>query len=150
MSNLKIYNYAIHNVDDLELPFYSPSDLNGKGSFSPVFTENAEIVKTINLDTFFISNQIKPDFIKVDVEGFEALIMLSMKNFISDNENCKILFEFVDWAEEASGFKCGEGQEFLLNHNYHLQLLEDNYSENKQISFPITKGFAMIFASKKL
>lgn len=150
LTNLKIYNYAIHSVDNLELPFYSPADLNGKGSFSPVFTNVAQKVNTISLDTFFISNQIKPDFIKVDVEGFEALIMLSMNKFLSSNEKCKILFEFVDWAETASGFKCGEGQEFLLNHNYQLQLLEENCNENKQISFPIIRGFAMIFASKKL
>jgi FkbM family methyltransferase len=150
LRNLYIYNYAIHNIDDLELPFYSPSDLNGKGSFSPVFTEIAEIVKTMSLDTFFNSNKINPNFIKVDVEGYECLILKSMEKFLVRNKKCKILFEFVDWAEKASGFKCGESQEFLLYHDYQLQLLEDNYSENKQISYPIIKGFAMILASKKL
>ena len=74
--NLHIYNLAIHATDNLELPFYSPEGKNGKGSFSPVFTQNSELVKTISLDTFFIQNNISPNFIKVDVEGYESYVFI--------------------------------------------------------------------------
>lgn len=84
----------------------------------------------------------------MDVEGYECLILKSMEKFLVRNKKCKILFEFVDWAEKASGFSCGDSQEFLLYHDYQLQLLNDNSFENKKLSFPITKGFAMILASK--
>jgi FkbM family methyltransferase len=60
------------------------------------------MVKTINLDNFFEENNIKPDAIKVDVEGYEKLIFQSMVRNLKKLTETFILFEFLDWAEELA------------------------------------------------
>jgi len=52
LKNVFCYNKAVHLENNIELPFYSPQDKNGKGSFSDVFTKDAVMVKTINSDNF--------------------------------------------------------------------------------------------------
>jgi FkbM family methyltransferase len=144
LTNLNIYNLAIHSTDNLELPFYSPKTLNGKGSFSPVFTQDSEIVKTISMDSFFNINNIYPNFIKVDVEGYEALIFDSMKKYLSSNDTCNILFEFVDWAEKLANYEIGTSQKIMLDNKFLLYDLESNTNINK----PQLTGYTMILAEK--
>jgi FkbM family methyltransferase len=54
------------------------------------------MVKTINSDNFFEENNMKPDAIKVDVEGYEKLIFQSMVRSLKKLTETFILFEFVD------------------------------------------------------
>jgi FkbM family methyltransferase len=144
LNNLNIFNIAIHTKDHLELPFYSPLDKNGKGSFSPVFTKENEMVYTLSLDTFIKNNNIIPNLIKVDVEGYEKLIFESMDLYLSNSLSCPILFEFVDWAEKLANYDYGEAQQKLLNLNYKLFDLE----LNNDIYSPILSGSTMILAKK--
>jgi len=145
LENLLIYNLAIHETGGLQLPFYSPEKLNGKGSFAPVFTNEAVMVTTLNLDEFFDKNKLKPDLIKIDVEGFELLVLKSMTNFLGANADCKVLFEFVDWAEAAAGFELAAAQNYLFSMGFQLY----NLTTNEHIDTPIKKGFEMLLASKK-
>jgi len=144
LANLYLFNKAIHTADNLEMQFYSPEDANGKGSFSPVFTDKFEKVITLSLDTFFRDNQIIPDLIKIDVEGYEALVIDSMNIFLNSNEKCKLIFEFVDWAESMANYSIGTAQENLLKKNYRLLNIDNDISVNK----PILNGCAMILAYK--
>jgi FkbM family methyltransferase len=144
LSNLNTYNIAVHKESNLELPFFSPEEKNGKGSFSPVFTEIPETVKTISLDVFFEKEKIKPDFIKVDVEGYEALIFESMQKHLRSSNGCPILFEFIDWAEKLANFEIGYAQQILINSKYNLYHID----LNKMILEPLTIGNAMLLAKK--
>jgi len=45
---------------------------------------------------------MKPDAIKVDVEGYEKLIFQSMVRSLKKLTETFILFEFLDWAEELA------------------------------------------------
>jgi FkbM family methyltransferase len=140
LENLHIYNLAIHETSGIDLPFYSPDELNGKGSFSPVFTNESQLITTIRLDEFFHSYKIKPDFIKVDVEGYELLVLKSLSK--ANMQNCTVLFEFVDWAEEAANFNIGEAQKYLLDSGFELF----SFSNNEQLSIERTSGYEMIIA----
>lgn len=113
-ANLSIYNLAIHENEGEDLDFFSPFELNGKGSFSPVFTTNAQKVRTKNLDIFFQENQLTPDLIKVDVEGYELTVFKSMSNFMRKNHEYEVLFEYVDWAETVANYVNGAAQSFLI------------------------------------
>lgn len=143
-NNLYIYNLAIHEENNIELPFYSPLNQNGKGSFSPVFTDIPELVKTIRLDEFFNNNNIQPHLIKVDVEGYELLVFKSLSNFKHLNKTI-LLFEFVDWAEDLAKFEKGAAQAYLLQQGYELT----SFSNGRPILEEIIFGSEMIFAVKK-
>lgn len=142
--NLTIYNLAIHDIGGVELPFFSPKELNGKGSFAPVFTDEAVMVTTITLDDFFTKEKLTPHFIKIDVEGYELSVLRSMKLFLTDNAECPILFEFGDWTELAAGFEVGEAQIFLNELDYNLYI----FPNEKVIHSPLIEGAEMIIAKK--
>jgi FkbM family methyltransferase len=144
LNNLNIYNFAIHEEHNKNLLFYSPDLLNGKGSFAPVFTDSAEEVISKNLDVFFEEKKLKPNFVKIDVEGFELTVFKSMKDFIHKSCNCIFLFEFVDWAEKLSGFEVGESQSFFLDKGYKLFKMS-----GEQIQQPLVSGNYMIVANKE-
>ena len=143
LKNLFVYNLAVHVQDGIELPFYSPSNANGKGSFSPVFTDVPEFVRTVRLDSFFHKENIFPDFIKCDVEGYELLVFQSFSGFKA-MDKVILLFEFVDWAEDLANFKKGAAQSYLLEQGYELLSL----TTNENISTAIDFGDHMITAKK--
>lgn len=145
LSNLKIFNLAVHEFGGIQLPFYSPTELNGKGSFAPVFTKIAEQVTTVRLDDFFAERGVKPNYIKIDVEGFEYQVLKSMETFLTQNTTCEVLFEFVDWAEIAAGIDVGAAQIFLRNLGYDLF----EFNNNKLKNAILVSGFEMIIAKKK-
>ena len=135
LENLQIFNKAIHKEDNLTLDFFAPERLFGKGSFSPVFTKVPEWVSTIKLDTFLIENNLAPDFIKVDVEGFEKLVFEGFTEYLKKEKRPVIIFEFVDWAENQSGmFKAGDAQQYLLERGYKLYDF-DKFSDRQKQHF---------------
>ena len=142
-NNLYIFNLAIHEINNIELPFYSTLNQNGKGSFSPVFTDIPESVKTIRLDEFIYNNNILASFIKVDVEGYAILVFRSLSNF-SDLSKTILLFEFVDWAENLAKFEKGAAQAYLLEQGFQLISLSTNSPILKELIF----GNDMIIAIK--
>jgi FkbM family methyltransferase len=135
---------AIHCllIDEVkgELPFYSPEEQNGKGSMAPVFTSSSEMIQTETLDHFMEENKIsKVDFIKIDVEGFEHTVLSGTISIIT-NHKPKILFEFLDWAEELSKEnKIGDAQRFLLDNGYKIFNLSNHMIDLKE---PILVGGA--------
>jgi FkbM family methyltransferase len=146
--NIHAWNLAIHRENDLNLDFFAPHDKFGKGSFAQVFECIPEKVKTIRMDRFFDQHNVKPDLIKVDVEGFEAMIFESMGDYLISEPRPKIVFEFVDWAENCSNiYSPGDAQRILLKNRYQLQLLNE-YSAGirNTIIHPYTKGTHEIVA----
>lgn len=147
LSNMNVYNIAItdHNIDAIS--FYSPEEGFGRGSLSAVFTQEAEIVKGVTLDNFLDMNKItKPDFIKIDIEGYEKQAFIGGKNLLSPKDAPDILFEFCDWAEELAGNKKGDAQRILLEYGYKLLILEEN--KLRPLTEIMESDFAMIYATK--
>jgi FkbM family methyltransferase len=144
LDNLNIFNLAVHETGGLSIPFFSPKQLNGKGSFAPVFTDEAVTVKTICLDEFCNQYNLNPNYIKIDVEGFELLILKSLKGLLTQRNNCILLFEFGDWAEKAAGFQIGHAQNYLLDLGYNLSV----FPNNRRLESPILSGGEMILAFK--
>ena len=150
MSNCDIVNNAISDTDGQTVSFFSPDELFGKGSMAAVFTDAAEKIETITLDTLILNKGIeKVDLIKIDVEGFEYLAFKGGMKLLTHPNAPDILFEFVDWAEELAGnIKPGDAQKTLLEYGYSLwEIKSDNKLE--RITKPLIKGSIMIWASKK-
>lgn len=66
-------------------------------------------IESVALDDFFKEN-LKVDFIKMDVQGAEMLVLLGMEKIIRNNKNLKIICEFWLGGLRNSGFS---GDEFL-------------------------------------
>ena len=150
IKNVILEKKAVSDVDDMELKFYSPETVYGKGSFAPVYTQVPEIVNTITLDTLIADVNIsKVHFIKVDVEGFEYFVFKGAANLLQQKDAPDILFEFLDWAEgEVPGHQSGDAQRILIGYGYTLFELVNE----KLIPLPeiLTERSAMLFATKKI
>lgn len=149
LNNINIINKAVADKDNIEVNFYSPEEKYGKGSMSPVFEKTGQLVNTITL-TKLIADYKAVDIglIKVDVEGFEYFVFKGSETVLNKPDAPDILFEFVDWAEELANRKTGDAQNLLLEYGYTLFLI--NKSEiGPQLSVPLKKGAAMIWATKK-
>ena len=147
-----LINKAISDVDGQKVNFFSPADQHGKGSLSPVFTDQAEYVETITLDT--LSNQhnfTAVNFIKIDIEGHEYYAFKSAKNLLEKPDAPDILFEFIDWAEShAKNLKPGDAQRLLMEYGYKIYEFENGTIKNEPLKEAITnEGMYMLFATKR-
>jgi FkbM family methyltransferase len=147
--NVTILNKAIAEEDDKNVSFFSPEELFGKGSLSPVFTDKAEMVQTITLDSVYKRSTFSNiDFIKVDVEGFEKMIFLSGAELLSSGNAPKILFEFSAWMEsQLDGSNAGDAQRILIDYGYNL-FDASNPSKLIPMQEPKIDGTYMIYAEK--
>lgn len=145
-------NNALSDTDDLKLSFYAPVDKFGKGSLSPVFTKEAEIVDSITIDTLLHRKSIKDvGVIKIDVEGYEYYAFKGAEQLLLGNTAPIIIFEFVDWAEDqAEGIKSGMAQKLLIDYGYKLFSIEKDKAGYKLIKTDkiIYEGTKMFLATK--
>lgn len=146
-SQIQIHNIAISDTDDIQLPFYSDPGSFGKGSLSPVFTNEAVMVNGISLDSFIKKNHLENiGFIKIDIEGYEYFAFKGASQLLKRSDRPMILLEFVDWAEEHARIDKGSAQELLLRYGYSLHLLEGT-KPSTPVKQALHKGSAMLVAS---
>lgn len=130
LHNVKAINCLL--TDELVglLPFFSPKEQFGKGSMSPVFTDEYEMIQTETLDNFICQNNLnRLDFIKIDIEGFEKTVFDGARDMFKKFKP-KVLFEFLDWAENASGkHGAGDAQRFLFEMDYRIFNLSNRLTE---------------------
>lgn len=147
--NVSLVNKALHQSSGETLSFYSPGDQFGKGSLSPVFTNESIPVKSITIDDLVKEMGVSSiQFIKIDIEGFEYFAFKGGIQLLSASDAPDILFEFVDWAEERAGLQKGKAQEFLLDLGYSIFKVGARGLLHK-MDKPLTQGYDMLFASKK-
>ncbi|HEY5773246.1 MAG TPA: FkbM family methyltransferase [Chitinophagaceae bacterium] len=146
---ITLINKALLDRNGETLPFYSPKEQFGKGSLSPVFTQEAIPVISITVDELVKEYHLpNVDMIKIDIEGYEYFAFKGASELLMHEKAPEILFEFVDWAEENAGLTKGQAQQVLLDHGYQLFQLTINgkWIEHKT---PLTTGSEMLFATKK-
>ncbi len=151
MHNAVAINRVLFYSDDEEVNFYSPGDSFGKGSLSPVFTDKLVKVNTIKVDSLVKNLGLgKVDILKIDVEGYEYHVFKGAEEVLGKSDAPDILFEFLDWAEEnAKGVSIGSAQQMLLDMGYRIYHFNSDVKKMKELDKIITKGFHMLFATKK-
>lgn len=142
---------ALFDKDDEQLTFYSPTEKFGKGSLSPVFTQEGVTVSSVKLDTMVQKLGItKVDMLKIDIEGYEYYAFKGGETLLGGRSAPGILFEFVDWAEQAaSGVSKGDAQAILLQYGYRLFRMHDAGMTPLVEGEVIKEGTEMLFGSKR-
>jgi len=89
----------------------------------------------------------KVDFIKIDVEGFERIVLSGGEDLLSRIISPSILFEFSDFMEgNIENLQAGDTQDFLKKIGYSLHITSDK--KNTLLKETIDKGHMMILAEK--
>lgn len=120
----ELHNKLAHKDDEQKLKFYQ-SDLYGKSSLAPTYSQDFVMAHSISLDSFCAQNNITHiDWMKVDVQGFEIYVFEGMKELLRNKKVKNILFEFEPWAEEQAQVKIGIAKDYVRSMGYELYSLK--------------------------
>ncbi len=118
-------NTAISNKNELNVPFYIPSD-NISSALGSLITEKpgnlkdefkSFLINTITLDTYFSNTNFSgKTLIKIDAEGAESLILEGMKNMLEHKIPSYIIME----CESMNSPSC----HFLAKYGYKITKVE--------------------------
>jgi FkbM family methyltransferase len=96
--NINVYNFGLGGANNSQKLYYN-EEKSGMASLSKrdlkhfgIKFEKFENVEVIRLDGFLEENSIKPDFVKIDVEGHELAVLEGLGDYINDLK--VIQFEF--------------------------------------------------------
>ena len=85
INNIEVYNYFVSNKNDSKVTFYEkeiPSGLNSALVIKNKKSFTNSVVETITLDSFVNNKKLKPDVIKIDVEGYEYFVIEGARQLI--------------------------------------------------------------------
>jgi FkbM family methyltransferase len=150
--NINVYNFGLGGANNSQKLYYN-EEKSGLASLSKrdlkhfgIEFEKFENVRVVRLDGFLEENSIKPDFVKIDVEGHELAVLEGLGNYIHDLK--VIQFEFGGTDIDSRTFFHDfwiffEGKNFDL---YRLAprglILIDAYRETDEV-FSFTNYFAI-------
>lgn len=120
IKDFKIENKLVHRDSDQQMKFFQ-SELYGKSSLSPTYTNDFIQVTSISLDKYIDDHKIeKIDWLKVDVQGFELNVFEGALNALKNKKIKNILFECEDWAEDQANIPRGKARAYLEDLGYEL------------------------------
>ncbi len=131
--------------------FEAPIEKFGMGSMAPQFNVEPILVETRTLDDLLKEHQVeRVAVLKVDVEGHEAAVFRGASQLLRGRRPPAVVFEFCDWAESRfGGSDPGDAQAFLMALGYDIFRLSELH-RHRPLSEPLTKGYAMLVALKRL
>jgi FkbM family methyltransferase len=128
--------------------------LNNKGNQGDHRTwkgeENREktIINITTLNNYFRGIDLKVDFIKMDIQGAEALALKGMSDILSVNKDIKILMEFWPWGLIGCGSDLIEMIQNLKDQGFHFyDILKEG--KLKEIYKDELKGYSGRYISHK-
>jgi FkbM family methyltransferase len=149
LNNVAIVECAASGPDSDSVPLYLPPVSHfGMASSAAQFNIEPITVRAKSLNTILQEQGVTVvSVMKIDVEGFEAEVILGAANLLYSASPPPIVFEFCDWAEErAFPGKKGRAQTLLLDAGYWLWTLPDYFRCRPPLGFPITEGAHSIVA----
>ena len=135
-NQVSIYNVALGDQEGVVYMGLAQENNNGTAMILPSKNEESTEVKVIDLDSMHLP---KPDFVKIDVEGFEINVLKGMKETL-DHSNALI------WVEVNEANACSV-YNFMSELGYYVTDLDTTASNNilftcnKDIRIPASKMF---------
>jgi FkbM family methyltransferase len=125
LHNIQPYNIAIanktgilslHRLDDSSKSFTSESDAT---------SDSSDTVESTTLDHLFHQNKIaKPDYVKIDVEGFELNVLLGMKEILQNSPPTIIQLELYEAFLMRNDASIGLVESLARQYGYGFYLLD--------------------------
>jgi FkbM family methyltransferase len=150
-TNISVVGCAVSAYGIDSVPFYvAPMDRFGMGSSAAHFDVQPLSVPACTLDSLVRDlDGGRIGAIKIDVEGFEAHVLLGAQELLDSPSAPLIVFEFGDWAEgKAFPGKVGWAQEILMARGYKLWTLPDYIRRAAPLKRPMLTDTHALVASR--
>jgi FkbM family methyltransferase len=92
---------------DGELEFYTsddPYDTMDSAAVSSVSHSGKTIVPSVCLDSFCRQRSVSPDVLKIDVEGYEPLVLEGVRGVITQSSRLVVFLELYPWVWPSIGY----------------------------------------------
>ena len=154
-TNVKVVNTAI-GIKNKKLAFYTSKTRGQFDGSNSIYKESLlsmgvedlnikkEIVNVISLDSFVYKNKLKPNFIKMDIEGSEYDAFLGMKKTIKKYSPL-LIFEFNSfYLKKSKRIEMND----ILSPYYELRLVD----VSEKLEYPISHNYvnAKYFSLEKV
>lgn len=145
-----LYNVIIEKkaVSDKtgKINFYISKDLNvDHQSYDSGEGRDYEKAGAIALDDYFPDN-IKIDFIKIDIQGYEPIALKGMSKIIRQSGRMIVFGELWPYGLQKAGSSAEEYLQFLKSHGFEIKFFEDGIDYNEKIK---DKNFYTDFIANK-
>ena len=141
--NIKVFNYAIGERDDLKIKFqnsYSDDcnsvivdkmENNIQDNLYIVKNENSILVEMKKLDTIINNLHINRNIrlLKIDTEGYEFFVLKGAKNILNKTEI--IYFEYWDKLANKYDYSLNDIEKFLKKKNFDIFFIPKNFKNIK-------------------
>ncbi len=127
LKNVRLNNVALSNENKTTTFYLAATSNLGDNSLSPPDTYSGARceVKCITLDHYLETRRIdRVDFMKVDIEGAELLMLQGAKRLFTLKRRPIIVMEFEEPRQKAFGNSCAQLADVLLKKRYDLFNLE--------------------------
>ncbi|NNJ82410.1 MAG: FkbM family methyltransferase [Flavobacteriaceae bacterium] len=109
-------------------------------------------VKSIRIDDFISQNKIKPDFIKIDVEGAEWNVLNGMKHFLAQDNNVVLLIEIhTKHLRQYFNADYSDCIDLLLKNGFRLKKVDHRLADGSFLNVDrktILEGNTMLLCEK--
>jgi len=125
--NIIINNKAVGPKTE-KIKIYTSKELNVDHRTYKPEEYDAEIeIDAVSIDDYL--KDVKVNFIKMDIQGFEMEAMKGMKETLKNNPNVKMISEFWPYGLKKAGSSVTEYYKLLQNLNFKIELLENQRLE---------------------
>lgn len=127
LNNVKIVDFLVGNKNLDQIPFYETSVPSGKNSVIQKLSSNKLHKNQITIDTYCQENELVPDIIKIDVEGYEMYVLDGCKNTIRTNKPLIILSVHPSQISKMNQ-NPNDIKTFAIQNNYNIKKIVDKFN----------------------
>jgi len=91
-------------------------------------------VECVSLDELLGGQNVRPDWIKMDVQGAEGLVLQGMREILGSGGRLKLLTEFWPYALDRAGSRPEEFLRTLLDYGFSLHELDERREETRPVT----------------
>jgi len=137
LDNIKAYNCGISNKEGfVKIPKNSTPDPRLSIIVNDADANDGLAVRSVDLDSFFLNEECRPDVIKIDVEGAELLVLQGMRSLL-EKENLTIFLELHGNILSNFGTNSKEVISLLQSLNYDIYEIKgfrkNNFNEKIEL-----------------